>query len=286
MPRIAYVNGRYVPHDTAKVHVEDRGYQFGDGVYEVIALCGGHLVDADRHLSRLWRSLDALSISHPVTEATLRIILRVMAQKNRLKDGQIYLQVTRGAAPRDFPFPDDAKPTLVVTARSGLWSSNAKAEVGASVITYPDQRWARRDIKTICLLPSVLAKQAAVDAGAFEAWMLDPDGFITEGSSSTAWIVTADGVLVTRPFTQTVLPGVTRLAVQDIAAEHGLGFEERAFTVAEAKASREAFMTSATKFIMPVVRIDDSIVGSGKPGKTSQALRTAYINAMMDLRSK
>lgn len=281
MSRVAYVNGRYVPHGSASVHIEDRGYQFADGVYEVIAVQAGRMVDANRHLIRLQRSLDALSIEMPTTDAIVRQIIFNVVRLNRIRDGLVYLQVTRGVAKRDFPFPADTRPSLVVTARRGLWHSVAKSKSGMSAITYPDQRWARRDIKSVALLPAVLAKQAAHDAGAFEAIMVGEDGFVTEGSSSTVWIVTKDGQLITRPFSQTVLPGVTRMTIEDIATLHQLKLVERAITVEELKDAAEVFITSASLMALPITKVDDSVIGSGQPGPLTLKLRETYIDQMI-----
>jgi len=278
MSRIAYVNGRYVPHADAAVHVEDRGYQFADGVYEVCEVLGGQMVDVTRHLARLGRSLSELSIASPMSDAAMRQIMREVVRRNRVRDGMIYIQVTRGVARRDHAFPEDeVAPAVVMTARStDAAKADRAAAAGVGVITVPENRWDRVDIKTVGLLPNVLAKQLAKEQGAREAWFVTPDGMVTEGSSTNAWIVTADGRLVTRQASHGILRGITREVVCDIAARDGIPLEERSFTVAEAKAAREAFITAATTLVMPVVRIDGSDVGDGKPGPLSLALRRHF----------
>ncbi|MFO0997225.1 MAG: D-amino-acid transaminase [Alphaproteobacteria bacterium] len=278
MSRIAYVNGRYVPHREASVHVEDRGYQFSDGVYEVIAVEGGRLVDEAGHLDRLERSLGELRIARPMGRPALGLVMREVLRRNRVEDGIIYIQMTRGVAPRDHAFPKGAPKTAVVmTARRKKAQAAALAERGAKVITIPDIRWERCDIKAVALLPNVLGKQKAVEAGAFEAWQVGEDGFITEGTSTNAWIVTDKGELVTRQTGPEILTGVTRLAVMALAEERQLKIVERAFTVAEAKAAREAFLTSTTSAVLPVVAIDGTAVGDGKPGPLTRALREYYL---------
>lgn len=281
MSRIAYVNGRYVPHAAASVHVEDRGYQFSDGVYEVCEVSGGFIIDRTRHLDRLDRSLGEVSIGWPVHRGALGRIMVEVAARNRVRDGLIYVQVTRGVAPRDHPFPPPhTPPALVVTARRGDPAAFAlKVENGVAVITLPDNRWDRVDIKTISLLPNVLARQQAREAGAAEAWLVAADGTVTEGAATSAWIVTGDNVLVTRPADHGILRGVTRATALGAAAELGLAVEERAFGVDEAKAAREAFMTSATSRIMPVVRIDGTPVANGYPGETARRLGEAFFRS-------
>lgn len=278
MSRIAYVNGRYTAHADAHVHIEDRGYQFADGVYEVCEIRRGRLIDERRHLDRLERSLAELRIAMPMSRAALGVVLRQVALRNRVRDGFVYLQVTRGVAPRDHAFPTrPTRPALVVTTRSTDPAKAARtAEKGVAVITVPDNRWDRVDIKTVGLLPNALAKQAAREAGAAEAWFVDRDGFVTEGSSTNAWIVTSDGVLVTRPAEHGILRGITRTVVLDVAAAEGIRVEERAFTVAEAQAAREAFITAATQLVMPVVRIDDRPVANGAPGSVATRLRARF----------
>jgi len=278
MSRIAYVNGRYVPHRDAMVHVEDRGYQFADGVYEVCEVAEGRLVDARRHLQRLLRSLGELSIALPMSLAALGVVMRETVRRNRVGDGILYLQVTRGVARRDFPFPaSPVRPSVVVTARNLNHAEIERtAEQGIAVITVAENRWARVDIKSVSLLPNVLAKQAAKSAGVREAWFVDQDGFVTEGASSNAWIVTRDGVLVTRPAEHGILRGITRTVVLDLMAAQNLGFEERKFSLEEAYAAREAFVTSASQRVMPVVAIDGRPVGNGAPGLVATALRRDF----------
>ena len=279
MPRIAYVNGRYVAHADASVHIEDRGYQFADGVYEVCEVARGFIVDMPRHLGRLGRSLAELSIDWPVTQRVLPLILREVVRRNHVVNGLVYVQVTRGVASRDFVFPANAKPSLVVTARKADPAAAVKrAETGIKVITVPENRWDRVDIKTVGLLPNVLAKQKAKEAGAQEAWFVDSDGMVTEGGSSNAWIVTTDGVLVTRPAEHGILRGITRTTLFDVAAKLGLKIEERGFSVAEAKAAREAFISSATTIAMPIVAIDGAPVANGHPGSVTLSLREAFFD--------
>jgi D-alanine transaminase len=278
MSRIAYVDGRYLPHAFASVHVEDRGFQFADGVYEVCEVWRGRIVDMTRHLDRMRRSLAELSIAWPVSRKAMEVILGEVVARNRVRDGLVYVQVTRGQARRDFAFPDPAvKPTLVVTARSAAPAQSQKsAEDGIRVVTTPDIRWQRVDIKSVSLLPQVLAKQTARRVGAKEAWMVDREGFVTEGASSNAWIVTQDGTLVTRPAETGILKGITRAAIFDHAAANGIKVEERHFTVDEAKTAREAFITAATALVTPVVQIDDAVIGNGRPGSIATELRARF----------
>jgi len=278
MSRIAYVNGRYVDHARAMVHVEDRGYQFADGVYEVCEVAHGNIIDMGRHLDRLNRSLSELRIAWPMARRSLEIVLREIVRRNRIENGLVYLQVTRGVARRDHVFPPPGTPpSLVVTAKPANPAvAEARAEKGVRVITVPENRWERVDIKTVGLLPNVLAKQQAKEAGAQEAWFVDADGFVKEGASTNAWIVTADGVLVTRPAEFGILRGVTRTTVLDVARDLGLKVEERGFTVKEAQAAREAFMTSATAVVTPIVAIDDAQVANGHPGSVALSLRKAF----------
>jgi D-alanine transaminase len=275
MFRIAYVNGRYRPHHEAAVHIEDRGYQFADGVYEVCEVRDGRLIDERRHLERLQRSLMALQMAAPMSDRALGAVLRETVARNRVRYGLVYLQVTRGVARRDHAFPaKETSPSVVVTARRldrGRYDREAAA--GVAVISVPENRWARVDIKSIALLPNVLAKQAAREQGAREAWFVDRDGRVTEGSSSNAWIVTAQGHLVTRPADHGILQGIARTVVFDVAKAHGLEVAERAFTIAEAYAAREAFMTAASQIVLPVVRIDGRLIGGGTPGPIASALR-------------
>jgi D-alanine transaminase len=278
MSRYAYVNGRYLPFRDAKVHVEDRGYQFADGVYEVCEVRGGRLIDERRHMARLQRSLSGLRIGMPMSPAALGIILREVVAKNRIGYGVVYLQITRGVARRDPAFPSSqTPPSVVVTARPlNMARNEALAERGIAVVSVPDNRWGRVDIKTTGLLPNVLARQAALDRGARDAWFVDKDGKVTEAASANAWIVTAAGVLVTRHADHAILRGITRTVAFDVVKAQGLTVEERGFTLAEAYAAREAFETSATQIVMPVVSIDSHTISGGKPGPVAMALRRAF----------
>lgn len=278
MSRIAYVNGRYLPLREASVNVEDRGYQFSDGVYEVCEVLGGKLVDERRHIERLQRSLSELRIAMPMTPAVLNVVFHEVVRRNRIHWGIVYLQVTRGVSRRDHAFPPaGTKPSVVVTARNMNFEAAEKlAGDGIAVITVPENRWARVDIKSVSLLPNVLAKQAAREQGAKEAWFVDNTGHITEGSSSNAWIVTRDGKVVTRQADHGILKGITRTVVLEVMAKQGLKLEERAFTLDEAQAAREAFVTSASQIVMPVVRIDGKPVGNGAPGLIASALRRDF----------
>lgn len=279
MPRHAYVNGRYVQHAAAAVHIEDRGYQFADGVYEVVTIVRGRMIDEDPHLDRLERSLGELSIGMPMSRRALQMVMRELVRRNRVHDGLLYMQITRGVAPRDHQFPPSSlPPALIMTTRKIDVTASRKFADGVKVVTVPDIRWQRCDIKTVSLLPNCMAKTAAVAAGAYEGWQVDADGFVTEGTSSNAWIVTHDDELVTRPATYEILNGITRLAILKIAADEGIVFVERAFSVDEAKAAREAFTSSATSFATPVVRIDDSVIGDGKPGPLSRRLLDRYMD--------
>ena len=278
MSRIAYVNGRYVPHGEAAVHIEDRGYQFSDGVYEVCEIYNGKIVDLTRHLDRLERSLRELEITMPVTRSALGVILREVVRRNRVKNGLVYLQVTRGVARRDHVFPPEGTPTaLVVTAKNVSRSKNDDiAAAGVSVISMPDNRWERVDVKSVSLLPNAIARQRAKEAGAKEAWFVDGEGFVTEGAASTAWIVTTDGTLVTRPDGTGILPGITRKTAIDVANDLGLKIEERKFTIKEAQSAREAFITAASTLVMPVVNIDGKPVANGAPGSIATGLRERF----------
>jgi D-alanine transaminase len=280
MSRIAYVNGRYVPLRDASVNVEDRGYQFSDGVYEVCEVKGGRLIDERRHMERLGRSLSELRIALPMTLTSLGVVLREVARRNRVRWGIVYLQINRGVAHRDHAFPPPGtRPSIVVTARNLDPASVEKAATeGVGVITLPDNRWERVDIKSVSLLPNVLAKQAAREQGAREAWFVDDKGFVTEGSSSNAWIVTKEGRLVTRQADHAILKGITRTVVQEVLKDHGIALEERPFSVEEARQAREAFITSATQVVIPVVRIDGHPVGNGAPGLIASALRRDFYN--------
>ncbi|HWD58394.1 MAG TPA: D-amino-acid transaminase [Stellaceae bacterium] len=277
MSRIAYVDGVYRPHREAAVHIEDRGYQFADGVYEVFAVRDGKMADAGLHLRRLRRSLAELRIEGALDDGPLKIVMREVLRRNGVVNGIVYLQITRGVAPRDHAFPKAARPVVVVTARQTRPTNAKLAEDGISVITIPDIRWQRCDIKTVGLTANVLGKQQAREAGVFEAWMVDGDGRVTEGTSTNAWIVTADNRVVTRLADNAILNGVTRQALVEIIRREGCTFEERAFTVDEAMTAREAFLTSATSFLLPIVAIDGKPVANGAPGLMSQRLREAYL---------
>jgi D-alanine transaminase len=273
MSRVAYVNGRYLPHRHAQVHVEDRGYQFADGVYEVLYLYRGRLMDADLHLQRLARSLRELRISPPLGETALLAIIDELRARNRIANGLIYMQVTRGVARREHGFPrPGTRPSLVITLRRTPDFPKTLDSWTGAAITVPDQRWARCDIKSISLLPNVLAKQAAREQGAVEAIMVDTDGTVTEGSSTTVWMVDVHGVLRTRALSERVLPGCTRAALADELRDAGIGFEERAFTAAELRSATEIFLTSATSFVKPMVRLDGAQVGDGTPGLVARRL--------------
>jgi len=278
MSRIAYVNGRYLPFRDAKVHVEDRGYQFGDGVYEVCEVRGGRLIDERRHLDRLKRSLAELRIRLPISLAVLDVVLREVVARNRIGYGIVYLQITRGVARRDHAFPAPAvRPSIVVTARALNSTRNETlAAAGIAVVSVPDCRWGRVDIKTIGLLPNVLARQAAIEQGARDAWFVDKDGNVTEAASANAWIVTAAGAIVTRPADRAILRGIARAVVLEAAKAQGLVVEVRPFTLEEAYAAREAFVTAASQLVLPVVRIDGRLIGDGKPGPVATALRDLF----------
>jgi D-alanine transaminase len=277
MSRIVYVNGRYVREENAKVSAFDRGFLFADGVYEVTAVVGGKLVDYDPHVDRLYRSMGELKLTLPVSREELLRIHRALVKRNKLEEGGIYLQVTRGAVDRDFTFPPAGTPgSLVLFTQARAVVDNADAKKGIAVVSVPDIRWARRDIKSVALLAQVLAKQEAKERGAKEAWMHE-DGVVTEGGSSTAYIVTKAGVIVTRPNSRKILPGITRASLQRVAEEHQLRIEERPFTLAEAHDAAEAFNTAASAFVMPVVSIDGRQVGDGKPGPVTKRLREIYL---------
>ncbi len=278
MTRIVYVNGRYVPYSQAAVHVEDRGFQFADSIYEVCEVRSGRLVDEERHMARLKRSLGELQISQPMSEKALGHVMREVVKRNRVRNGLVYLQVSRGAAPREFLFPgDDVLPTVVCLARPGSPAAiDARAEVGIAIKSTPDIRWQRCDIKTVMLLPACLAKEEAHKDGAREVWFVDPDGYVTEGGSSNAWIVDGDGTVITRQLGADILPGVTRATLLDAIGEAKVRLSERPFLLTEAYAAREAFITSATQTVMPVVRIDGRAIGDGKPGPVAQSLRQKF----------
>ena len=282
MTRVAYVNGRYVPYRGASVHIDDRGYTFADGVYEVVAIVDGRFVDEAPHLDRLERSLKELRMALPMSRRAIEFVLREVVRRNRVRNGIVYLQMSRAVAPRDHPFPANPKTQFVSWARSGKPYPAAHAEDGVKAITVPDIRWGRCDIKSTALLPNILAKQLAREAGAYEAWLIDEDGNVTEGSSSNAWIITAKGELVTRSTDAAILSGITRLTVRELAKEEGLRLVERSFSLAEAKEAREAFVTSASSPVVPVTQIDDQVIGNGKPGSTTLKLRERYLRYMSE----
>ncbi|MSO92729.1 MAG: D-amino-acid transaminase [Rhodospirillales bacterium] len=281
MSRIAYVNGRYVPHREARVHVEDRGYQFADGVYEVIAVQQGHLLDEKGHLDRLDHSLKSLRIPWPMSRRALQSVTREVIRRNRVRNGFVYMQITRGVARRDHAFPKNAKCAVVMTARHlKQYDAKAAKTVGVDVITIPDIRWERRDIKSVSLLPNILGKQQAVEAGAYEAWQIDDDGCVTEGTATNAWIVNSKRELITRDASHAILNGITRLAVLEVARKNGVTFVERPFTVEEAKAAREAFLTSSTNHVKAVTRIDGTSIGNGDIGELTTNLIDMYAERM------
>ncbi len=277
MPRIVYVNGAFMPYEDAKIPIMDRGFIFGDGIYEVSAVLGSRLVDNEAHLARLDRSLGEIRIANPYSAAEWTRLERELVRRNNLVEGLVYMEVTRGVAERDFAFPKDGKPTVVMFTQVKNISRSPQAETGVAVVTVPDLRWKRRDIKSVALLAQVLAKQEAAEAGVYEAWMVE-DGFVTEGGSSTAFIITVDGRIVTRPLSTAVLPGITRQSAMRLAEETGLTIEERPFTLDEAFAAAEAFLTSASSFVMPVVTIDGKAVSTGKPGPMTRRLRELYLH--------
>jgi D-alanine transaminase len=275
--RVAYVDGRYVLHGRAGVHIEDRGLQLGDAIYEVCAVEGGLLMDEEEHLDRLERSLGEIGMAMPMSRRALQLVMRELVARNRTRTGLLYLQITRGAARRDHPIPaTPLRPTLIMTAReldaAGL---EQRREEGIRVITQPDERWARCDIKTTQLLANLLAKTAARKAGAYEAWLVDDDGFITEGSSTNAWIVDAAGRLTTRELSREILPGVTRRVILEAAADAQLAVSQHKFSAADALTASEAFISSATG-ILPVIAIDDRMVGEGRPGPITRRVQQLY----------
>ncbi len=276
--RIAYVNGRYVPHGAAGVHIEDRALQFADGIYEVVGVVDGIFLDEDEHLDRLNRSVAEIGMAMPLGRAALKMVVREIARRNHLRNGLVYMQVTRGVARRDHPVPEHApRPSLILTARhlDPLETPRKRAH-GVKVITHPDQRWARCDIKSTALLPNVLAKTAARKAGAYEAWLVDRDGYVTEGSSTSAWIIDADGKIRTRDLSNAILPGVTRLVLMEAAREAQIPVVEGKFKVAEALAAKEAFLTAASAGAIAIVAIDGHLIGNGKPGPVTRRLQELY----------
>jgi D-alanine transaminase len=276
--RIAYVNGRYLPHGEAGVHIEDRALQLGDGIYEVTNVLAGAPTDEDAHLDRMERSLRELGMAMPMGRAALKFVMREMIARNRIANGFLYIQVTRGAVKRDHVPPENPpRPTIIMTMRGQDMAGLAqRMDKGIGVSLQPDIRWGRCDIKTVQLLPNLLAKQAARQAGAFEAWMVDEDGFVTEGASTNAWIVDGEGNVITRDLSNAILPGVTRRIMLEAMAEAQMKVVERKFTVAEARAAKEAFISSATGAAVPVVAIDGQKIGGGQPGPLTRRIRELY----------
>lgn len=279
MGRVAYVNGRFVPHGQACVHIEDRGYQLADAVYEVWALFGGRMADAEGHFARLERSLSELRIDMPMSRKALTVALKETIRRNRVREGTIYLQISRGVAPREHAFPNPAvRPSVVMTAKAlDRAATEAKAAKGVSVVTTPENRWGRCDIKTVGLLPNALAKQLAREAGAYEAWFVDDLGFVTEGASSNAWIVDQQGRLRTRDTNANILRGITRHTLMGAVRDAGLEVDERPFTPSDALGAREAFVTGAGSLVMPVIAVDGKPVGDGRVGPVATRLRNLYI---------
>lgn len=277
-PRFAHVDGHLVPFEEARVPVTDRGFLFADAIYEVTAALEGAFLDLDAHLARLDRSLREIDIANPHDAATWTALMRDLVRADALTEGLVYMQVSRGCQDRDFVGAPDLKPFVVMFTQEKALRATPAAEKGIAAISLPDLRWARRDVKSTGLLAQVLAKRAAKAAGAQEAWMTEEGGFVTEGASSTAFIVTPQGELVTRPLSRKVLPGITRQTILRVAAKHGLAFVERPFTVEEAKAAREAFLTSAGTILSPIVMIDGTPVANGHPGQIARELRAAYFD--------
>lgn len=281
MSRVAYVNGRYLPMSTPAVPVEDRGLQFADSIYEVVLVSGGRLIDEGPHMDRLERSLDELRMAAPMSRAALGAVARETVRRNRIVDGIVYMQITRGTAPRNAaPMRANGRPTVIMTARRAKTLDVEAIVDGIAIKTVPDIRWRRRDIKTTGLLPNALAKQQALDAGYGDAWQVDEDGYVTEGSASNAWIITADKQLITRARSEDILWGITRLRTIRLAEALGVELVERSFTVEEAKQAQEAFITSASSYVMPVTKIDDKVIGNGRAGELTLALAQGYRDFM------
>ncbi len=282
MSRMVFVNGEYLPEQDARISVFDRGFLFADGVYEVTSVLNGQLIDNQAHLARLHRSLNELDMASPVSDEEIVAIQKTLVKENNLLEGMVYLQVTRGVAERDFNYPDGTKSTLVMFTQQKNILQDPRAETGISIVTTEDIRWRRRDIKTIGLLPASMAKMVATKAGADDAWMVE-EGFVTEGSSNNAHIITPQGSLVTRHLGWQILPGITREAVLRLATQAKIRIEQRPFTVDEAVNADEAFITSATTLVLPVVSIDGHTIGDGKPGQFTRRLRDLYIKAAMHM---
>jgi D-alanine transaminase len=276
MSRTVYVNGDYVPEEEAKVSIFDRAFLFADGIYEVTAVIVGKLVDYEAHMDRLHRSLRELDMSQPITDVELKEMHQQLMARNNITEGLIYMQITRGVAERDFSYPENAEQTLIAFTQLKELTDPPEAKKGFRIITIPDIRWQRRDIKTTGMLAQAMGKQAAKQAGVDDAWMVE-DGHVTEGTSNTAFIVLDESRLITRPLSNAVLPGITRRTVMKLAETGAITVEERLFTVEEAKAASEAFLTSASTFVMPIVEIDGDIVGGGQPGPVTRKLREMYL---------
>lgn len=287
MSRIAYVNGRYERHATATISIEDRGFQFADGVYEVIAIVNGCPVDFLPHLERLERSMAELRFPAPPSRSALTIISQEVVKRNRVRNGIVYVQVNRGRAPRNHPFPGaDTACSVVMTARSGLGPSVEQREKGVRLSVQDDQRWLRRDIKTIGLLANVLTKQAAKEASAFEALLINPDQTVTEASAANVWLVEKDGTLVTRPLGPEILGGITRARILSLAEEAGYRVQEKTFTLEDILAAKEVFLTGTTTFVLPVVQVDESVISNGHPGETSRDLGDRYLSFLASLKPR
>lgn len=276
MSRTVFVNGEYLPEEKGKISIFDRAFLFGDAVYEVTAVLDGKLVDFAPHMTRLQRSLKELGMGNPMSIEAIEAMHREIAALNNLKEGLIYMQITRGVAERDFAYPDRAQQTIIAFTQEKQLANPPQAKTGVKIITIPDIRWRRRDIKSTAMLAQAMGKQAAKTAGAAEAWMVE-DGHVTEGTSCSAFIVTKDGKLITRPLSNDILPGVTRRAILRLAGDGDVKIEERLFTVDEARAAKEAFLTSASSFVMPVIEIDGTRIGDGKPGPITAKLRQLYL---------
>lgn len=278
MPNISYVNGKYLPHQYAEISIDDRGLQFGDAVYEVWAVKQGLLLDKEGHFKRLWRSLNEMKIVYSISQKALELIILEIIHRNKIKNGIVYLQISRGTALRDHPFPKACVANTIITARQKDFAAlNKKADKGLSIKTSKDIRWGRVDIKTTNLLPNVLAKQEAMDKGFDDVWFIDGEGYITEGSAQNAWIITKDHEFITRDISNAILSGITRQSVAKLIEALGLKLIERKFTIAEVKDAKEAFVTSATSFVTPIVTIDGATIGNGVPGEFSRKLRLEYL---------
>jgi len=278
MGRIVYVNGEFVPEEEAKISIFDRAFLFADGVYEVTAVIDGKLVDYEPHMERLHRSLKELEMGQPISDAELREMHEQLVERNNITEGLIYMQITRGVAERDFSYPEDAKQTLIAFTQVKDLADSAKARTGIKIISIPDIRWHRRDIKSTGMLAQAMGKEAAKRAGVDDAWMIE-DGHVTEGTSNTAFVILDGNHLVTRPLSNKILPGITRRTILKLAETGQISFEERLFTIDEAKGASEAFLTSASSFVMPVVEIDGEMIGGGQPGPVTRKLREMYIDA-------